>query len=156
MSQNNSNTNINTDKPTKKGYSVESIVKVIYISIIVFGVYIAFTKGFFKLLTMKSRAYMPTVFATFYQFIRENKVLTLVIGFLISGEVRSMNSSLVDNIIMPLLAPLIPADKWNKSTKISIFEFGFGRIAADFIKFAVTLFIIFILSRVVLLLNTVI
>lgn len=153
---NTSNNSNKTNNPPKNGYSVESIVKVIYISIIVFAIYIAFTKGFFKILAMRSRAYMPTVFATFYQFIRENKVLTLVIGFLISGEVRSMNSSFVDNIIMPLLAPLIPADKWDKSTKISIFEFGLGRLAADFIKFSVTLFIIFILSRIVLFLNTVV
>lgn len=143
----NSNSSNSSNLKTSK---FSKIIRIVYVSIFFFLIYLSYSKGYFKQALNFSKRYTPVVFGTFYQFINQNKVLTLVIAFLVSGEVRSMNASLVDNIIMPILSPIIPSDKWDKPTKISIFEFGFGKVAADFIKFAITITLIFILSRLVL------
>lgn len=87
----------------------------------------------------------------FLDFLREYKVVGLAIGFVMGGATTTLVQSLVNNIIMPLIAPLFPAGNWQTSTlSVGPFMFGAGAFLAALINFAILALVIFLIAKWIL------
>ncbi|MBS1267234.1 MAG: Large-conductance mechanosensitive channel [Candidatus Woesearchaeota archaeon] len=61
----------------------------------------------------------------FLEFLKEYKVIGLAIAFIIGAAATALVKSLVDNIIMPLITPLIPGGNW-KTAKLVLGPVSLG------------------------------
>jgi large conductance mechanosensitive channel len=87
----------------------------------------------------------------FREFLREYKVLSLAIAFIIGGAATALIQSLVNDIIMPFVGVLIPGGDW----KQAVFQAGpvmlkLGSFVSNVINFAIIAFAVFVLAKVVL------
>lgn len=59
--------------------------------------------------------------------------------------------SLVDNIIMPIIAVLIPGGVWKTATlALGPVVFGIGAFLAELINFAIIALVVFLIAKVIL------
>lgn len=84
----------------------------------------------------------------FKQFIDEYKVMGLAVAFIIGSAATTLIKSLVDNIIMPLISPLIPGGEW-ATAKLTIWKFslGWGPALAAIINFLIIAFVVFMIAK---------
>ncbi|MEM0438189.1 MAG: MscL family protein [Candidatus Micrarchaeia archaeon] len=87
----------------------------------------------------------------FKEFLAEYKVVGLAVAFIMGMAVNDLVKSLVDNIIMPLIAPLLPAGEW-KAAVIALgpFNIGIGPFIAALINFVIIALVIFLIVKMVL------
>ncbi|MEM5869606.1 MAG: MscL family protein [Candidatus Aenigmatarchaeota archaeon] len=52
----------------------------------------------------------------FLDFLKEYKVLPLAIAFLMGVAITALIQSLVNDIIMPILTPVLPGEDWKTAT----------------------------------------
>lgn len=91
------------------------------------------------------------VVSEFMEFLREYKVLALAIAFIIGAASTTLIKSVVDNVIMPLIDPLLPAGGWKTTTfAFGSFKIGWGAFLADLINFVIIAFVVFIIAKKVL------
>jgi large conductance mechanosensitive channel len=84
----------------------------------------------------------------FMDFLNEYKVIGLAIAFIIGAAATSLVKSLVDNIIMPLINPLLPAGGWQEATlTLGPFVFGWGAFLAQLINFIIIAFVVFLIAK---------
>lgn len=89
--------------------------------------------------------------AEFKDFLKEYKITGLAIAFIIGGAAVALVKSIVDNVIMPLIGPLIPGGEWQSAVwNIGPFAFGWGPFLAALINFVIIAFVVFIFARFVL------
>ena len=82
----------------------------------------------------------------FRQFLKEYKVLSLAVGFIMGTAVNDLMKSLVTNVLMPLLNPLIPDGSWETAV------FSLGKITIEWGLFLNSLLHFLLLALVVYLL----
>ncbi|MCB9802951.1 MscL family protein [Candidatus Nomurabacteria bacterium] len=84
----------------------------------------------------------------FQEFLKEYKVLSVAIAFVMGQAVNDLIKSFVNQIFMPLLSPLLPAGGWQNATwtwgKINL---AWGSFLAAAINFVILAFIIFIVVK---------
>jgi large conductance mechanosensitive channel len=86
----------------------------------------------------------------FKEFLDEYKVLGLAVAFIIGGATTALVQSLVSNIIMPLIAPLLPGGDWQASTMaIGPVTLGTGAFLASLINFIILAFVVFMMAKTV-------
>lgn len=78
----------------------------------------------------------------------EYKVVGLAVAFIMAIAATSLVKSLVDNIIMPILAPLMAGGEW-KTAIIAIgpVELGLGAFLSDLINFVILAFAVFLIAK---------
>jgi large conductance mechanosensitive channel len=87
----------------------------------------------------------------FMDFLKEYKIIGLAIAFVMGTAATALVTSFVNNIIMPLIAPLLPAGDWQKAIlAIGPFQFGVGAFLAGLINFIIIAFVIFMVAKMVL------
>ncbi|HZD42444.1 MAG TPA: MscL family protein [Methanomicrobiales archaeon] len=89
----------------------------------------------------------------FYEFLMEYKVVALAIAFIMGVAANQLIKSLVDNIIMPLINPILASagTQWQTATlAVGPFVFGWGPFLSDVIYFIIIAFVIFLIAKVVL------
>lgn len=87
----------------------------------------------------------------FLDFIKEYKVVGLAIGFVMGGATTTLVQSFVNNIIMPLIAPIFPSGEWQTSTlNIGPFMFGLGPFLAALLNFAILALVVFMIAKWIL------
>jgi large conductance mechanosensitive channel len=87
----------------------------------------------------------------FIKFIREYKVISLAIAFVIGAASITMIKSLVDNIIMPLITPFIPGGAWKTSTfYIGPIVIGWGAFLGELINFIIIALAVFLIAKAVI------
>lgn len=84
----------------------------------------------------------------FIHFLKEYKVVSLAVAFVMGTASTNLVDSLVKNILLPLTAPLQSAETWDTA----VFSFGpvtltYGAFLDEFINFIILGFLIFILAR---------
>lgn len=84
----------------------------------------------------------------FVGFLKEYKVVTLAIAFIMGTASTNLVDSLVKNILLPLVAPLQAAETWDKA----VISFGpvtltYGAFLDELINFIILGFLIFLLAR---------
>lgn len=84
----------------------------------------------------------------FLDFIREYNIIALAIGFVMGAASNQLVKSLVDNIIMPLIAPLVPDGRWQEATlQLGPIALKWGVFAADLLNFIILAAVVFIVVK---------
>ncbi|NQV89987.1 MscL family protein [Candidatus Uhrbacteria bacterium] len=91
----------------------------------------------------------------FFVFLREYKVMTLAIAFVMGTATDTLVKSLVNNLVMPFFGPLLTTG-WRESlVHIGPFAFGIGAFVADALYFVILAFVIFLVVKRIMKLDTV-
>ena len=84
----------------------------------------------------------------FAKFLKEFKVASLMIAFIMGEASSSLVSSLVKDIILPIAAPLMSAESWREASfKIGSITIAYGTVLADVLNFIIVAFLVFIIAR---------
>jgi large conductance mechanosensitive channel len=84
----------------------------------------------------------------FTEFLKEYKVLTIAVAFVMGTAVNDLVKSFVNNIFMPLLDPFIPDGTWETATlSIGSIKVGWGAFTASFLQFFILAFVIYMLVK---------
>jgi large conductance mechanosensitive channel len=87
----------------------------------------------------------------FMEFLREYKVMGLAVAFIMATAATTLVQSLVNNIIMPLVGPLIPGGDWQAATvAVGPVVFGWGAFLAALINFLILAFVVFMIAKALL------
>lgn len=84
----------------------------------------------------------------FRQFLKEYKVITLALAFVMGSAASSLVKSLVDNILMPLMEPALPAGGWREAAlEFGPFSLRWGAFLGEVIHFVIIAFFVFIIAK---------
>jgi large conductance mechanosensitive channel len=84
----------------------------------------------------------------FMDFLYEYKVLPLAIAFIMGVASTAVIQSLVNNIIMPLISPLLPSGDWQTAVwAVGPFKIGWGPFLAALINFVIIAFVVFMVAK---------
>ena len=90
------------------------------------------------------------MFKEFKQFIQRGNVMDLAVGVIIGGAFSSIVTSLVNNVIMPLLGIVLGGINFtNLSIKIQDAEIQYGMFLQSVIDFLIISFCIFLMIKVI-------
>jgi large conductance mechanosensitive channel len=89
--------------------------------------------------------------AEFKEFLKEYKVIGLAVAFIMGVAATALITALVNDIIMPLIGPLIPGGEW-RTAKLALgpFTFAWGDFVGAVINFVIIAFVIFLIAKMVL------
>lgn len=84
----------------------------------------------------------------FKEFLKEYKIVGLAIAFVMGVASTDLVNSLVKDIIMPLISPLMSGDGWREA----VWQFGsitisWGAFLAELINFLIIAFVIFLIAK---------
>lgn len=84
----------------------------------------------------------------FLLFLKEYKVASLAVAFIMGEASTGLVQSLVNDIILPFAAPFTSAETWREATlTIGPVKLSYGSFIADILNFAILAFIVFIVAR---------
>ena len=84
----------------------------------------------------------------FKTFLITQNALALAIAFIIGAALNKVGTSLVDDIIMPIVAVASPAGAWRTATAdLGPFHFGIGNLASAIINFLIVGFVAWRISK---------
>ncbi len=84
----------------------------------------------------------------FMEFLKEYKVVGLAVAFIIAAATNDLVKSLVDNVIMPLVNPLIPGGGWETATvALGPFVIGWGPFLSSLIYFLIIALVVFVIAK---------
>ena len=87
----------------------------------------------------------------FRDFLAEYKVVGLAVAFIMGAAATDLVKSLVNNIIMPLIMPLMPAGDWQTTAVVvGPFSFLLGAFLASLINFVIIAFAVFLIAKMVM------
>ena len=84
----------------------------------------------------------------FMAFLNKNKVIGLAVAFIIGAAAAKLVSAMVNDIIMPIIAVLVPGGDWRLATlDIGPVKLLIGDFAGAVIDFAIIALVIFIIVK---------
>ena len=84
----------------------------------------------------------------FFQFLQKYGVVGLAIAVIIGGRLNSFVSSLVNDLITPLLLqPVLGAAGVANINKLQMSGIYYGRVLSSFLEFMIVAFIVFLFSK---------
>jgi len=84
----------------------------------------------------------------FLEFLKEYKVVAVAIAFIMGFAATALIKSMVDNIIMPLIGPLIPGGDWKTAVfSIGPFKIGWGAFLGEVINFVIIALVVFMIAK---------
>ncbi len=84
----------------------------------------------------------------FREFIKEYKVIGLAVGFMMGGATTTLVQSLVNNVIMPLLNPILPAGGWQNATfSLGSVVIGYGAFLGALLNFLILALVVFLVVK---------
>ncbi len=91
------------------------------------------------------------MFKEFASFIKEYNIVGLAMAFIMGAASNSLVKSLVDNMIMPLVNPLISGGNWKEGLlSIGPFQFGVGAFFSELLHFFILALVVFIIAKKIL------
>jgi large conductance mechanosensitive channel len=88
------------------------------------------------------------IVSEFKDFLNEYKVMGLAVAFIIGGAVTNLVQSLVNNIIMPIIAVLIPSGEWQTATfLLGPIKIGWGAFLSALINFVIIALVVFLIAK---------
>ena len=86
----------------------------------------------------------------FMGFLNKHKVIGLAVAFIIGAAAAKLVSALVGDIIMPIIAAIIPGGDWRLATlDVGPVKFMIGDFAGALIDFGIIALVIFIIVKFV-------
>lgn len=91
------------------------------------------------------------MFAEFKEFIMRGNVLDLAVAVIIGGAFTKIVTSVVDNLLNPLLGVFTGGINFNKLVwnPVGEVEFAYGAVLTDVITFLITAFVVFLLVKAI-------
>jgi large conductance mechanosensitive channel len=87
----------------------------------------------------------------FKDFLTEYKVIALAVAFVMGAAITSLVTSIVNNLIMPVIKVLLPGGDWQTMTvAIGPANLGIGAFIAALINFIIIAFVVFMMAKMVL------
>ena len=87
----------------------------------------------------------------FLEFLKEYKIIGLALAFIMGGASTNLVKSLVDNIIMPILSPIISNGAWQSASwKIGPVIIKWGAFTAELLNFIILAFVVFFIAKKIL------
>ncbi len=84
----------------------------------------------------------------FIKFLKEFNVITLAVGFIMGTASTTLVNSLVKDILMPIIQPLLAAESWRTaSIHIGPVNIIYGSFLAELINFLILALIIFLIVK---------
>ena len=84
----------------------------------------------------------------FFDFLREYKILTMAIAFIIGVAATGLVKSFVDNLIMPWVNVLTPTGDWKEAVlSIGPVSLGVGPFAAELLNFIIIALVVFLIAK---------
>lgn len=84
----------------------------------------------------------------FMEFLRDYNVLALSIGIVIGGAVSKLVSSMVDDLVMPLVELLTPGGSWREIVwTLGRAQFGVGNFLGRLVDFLIIAGIVFLVVK---------
>ena len=103
--------------------------------------------GIFKCVSRKGDILIPMI-KDFVQFLKEFNVISLAVGFIMGTASTSLIGSLVKDVLMPLVEPLMSVESWKEAVvTIGPVQIGYGSFLAELINFVILALIIFIITK---------
>jgi large-conductance mechanosensitive channel len=81
----------------------------------------------------------------FMDFTKNHDIIKLLIGLMILNHVRLLSTSLINNLIIPLIEPIIPFLECNFMIKLNNSEIEIGKFMTDVLVFILNIFILYII-----------
>lgn len=93
---------------------------------------------------------MPSL-KEFVGFLKEYNVIALSIAVIIGTASKDLVNSFVDNILMPIISPIIPGGAWEKAIiYIGSIEIRMGLFLAETIEFTIIALVVFLIAKKIL------
>jgi len=84
----------------------------------------------------------------FKDFLQEYKIMALAIAFVMGVAITAVVQSLVNDIIMPIISPLLPAGGWQLATfTIGPIVLRWGSFLGALINFIIIALVIFMMAK---------
>lgn len=87
----------------------------------------------------------------FLSFLKEYNIISLAAAFIMGVASTTLVSSLVKDIVMPLVAPLLSSDSWREATlTLGPVHIAYGSFLAELVNFVILAFIVFLIAKKIL------
>jgi len=84
----------------------------------------------------------------FLDFLKEQKVISLAIAFVIGGAAKDLVTSTVNNLIMPIIGIITPSGSWREiSFEILNSKFAVGQFFGSLVDFVIVALLIFFVTK---------
>ncbi len=94
---------------------------------------------------------MSKVIKEFREFLKEYKIMGLAIAFIIGAAATTLVKSLVDDVVMPFLVPILPGEEWQQATfTIGSIVVKWGSFLGNIVNFIIIAFVVFLMAKVIL------
>ena len=89
-----------------------------------------------------------TFLQEFRAFLTEYNVMSLLVAFVMGSASTNLMHSLVNDIFMPLVAPLLSDESWKEATlTIGVVHLAYGSFIAELLNFLLLALIIFFVTK---------
>jgi large conductance mechanosensitive channel len=87
----------------------------------------------------------------FVAFLRKFGVIALAVGVLLGEQVNNLEKALIDDVVMPLLSPILPSGEWEKAViMVGKAQVKIGHLLEAILHFSVVAFTVFVILKLVL------
>ena len=87
----------------------------------------------------------------FLAFLKEYKVVSLAVAFVMGAASTSLVNSLVKDVLLPIATPLLSAESWREAIlHVGPVRIAYGSFVAELLNFLILAAIIFIIVRKIL------
>jgi large conductance mechanosensitive channel len=87
----------------------------------------------------------------FKDFLTEYKVIGLAIAFVMGAAISALVTSLVNNLIMPVIGLVLPGGDWQTAViMLGTAKIGIGAFVGALINFIIIALVIFLMAKIVL------
>ena len=87
----------------------------------------------------------------FKSFLNEYTIVGMAIGIIMGGATKELVNSLVKDIVMPFIVPVIPGESWREAAfSIGSITIQWGSFLSAIINFVILALIVFIIAKKVL------
>src|SRR5688572_3971796 len=91
---------------------------------------------------------MPIVLKEFMDFLKEYKIISLAVAFVMGTASTAFIKSLVNDIVMPILSPIMGPGAWRTAIlEIGPVKLAYGSFLAETINFVILSAVVFIIVR---------
>lgn len=93
----------------------------------------------------------PHMLKEFLTFLKEYNVVSLAVAFIMGTASTALINSLVKDILMPLINPLMSGESWREATfNMGPIHMKYGAFLAEFFNFVILAFVIFLIAGKIL------
>ena len=102
-------------------------------------------------LTVSACVIISDMLKQFIEFIKEYNVISLAIAFVMGTASTALVQSFVNDIFMPIIAPIFSSESWKTATlDLGPIHMVYGSFLASLINFTIMALVVFIIARKIL------